>query len=96
MKTNLFLLIEVEEPSVPLSESNCTSLLEKVRANPDYLIGRKIRHRFEVDEELIWFNGTVLHRSSETNEYQVKYEGENDICSFALLDDISSGDLILM
>ena len=33
--------------------------------------------------------------TSETNEFQIAYDGENDVCCFPLLDDIASGDLLL-
>ena len=52
------------------------------------LVGKKIKHRFRV-EELI---GTVF---AKTKEFQVRYEGEEYVCCFTLLDDIKSGDLEL-
>ena len=43
----------------------------------------------------MWYEGTVLQMDSETKEYQVAYDGEDDVSSFPLLDDIASGDLII-
>ena len=63
---------------------------------PDLLVGRKIRHRFQVGKSLVWYNGTVLHMNSKTKEYQVQYEGEDEICSFALLEDYMCGDLVVI
>jgi len=33
--------------------------------------------------------------NSETKEFHVSYDGEDDICFFPLLDDIASGDLLI-
>ena len=45
---------------------------------------------------MMWFVGTVLNMNASTKEFQVRYEGEEDICLFTLLDDIESGDLELI
>ena len=62
---------------------------------PALLVGKKVRHRFEVGKELEWFIGTVLSVDLET-KFQVSYEGESDVCCFTLLDDIVHGDLELL
>lgn len=97
LKENLYLLIGVDEDA-PSSSSPTNHIisLEDVLLHPELLVGRKIRHRFQVGKKLIWYNGTILHLNSETKEYQVEYEGEDDICFFPLLDDISNGDLVLV
>lgn len=98
LKENLFLLVGVDEdedPSVTSNDSNQMSLQNDIMLHPEYLIGKNIRHRFQVGEDMVWYNGTVLNMNSETREYQAKYEGEDDICVFALLDDISKGDLCI-
>lgn len=98
LKENLLLLIGASEESptgTSLSNNSSKSLLEVVKKDPGFLVGKNIRHRFQVDEDLVWFNGTVLNMDSITKAYQVKYEGEDDIQYFALLDDISNGDLLL-
>lgn len=97
LKQNLFLLIGMdEENSTSSNDNNHTSLLEEVMLRPEFLVGKKIRHRFQVGRKLVWYNGTVLHLNSKTREYQIEYESEDDLCYFALLDDISSGDLVVI
>ena len=44
----------------------------------------------------MWYNGTVEKMHPETNEFQVLYDGEDEACNYALLDDIRNGDVILM
>ena len=64
---------------------------------PTLLVGKKIRHRFEVEHKSVWFVGTVLSMDVNTKEFEVSYEGESDeICRFTLLDDIESGDLEIL
>ena len=50
------------------------STVEQIGKKPELLVGKKIRHRFEVGEELVWFIGTVLSVDLETNEFEVSYE----------------------
>ena len=69
------------------------STVEQIVKKPELLVGKKIRHRFEVGEELVWFIGTVL---SVDLDFGVSYEGESDVCHFTLLDDIVHGDLELL
>ena len=80
-----------------LEDGNITVTLEEVMEKPYLLAGKKIRHRFKVGKELKWFVGTVLRMATDqTKEFEVLYDGEDDICCFKLLDDIESGDLELL
>ena len=72
------------------------STVEDIVKKPALLVGKKIRHRFEVGNELLWFIGTVLSVDLKTKEFQVSYEGESYVCCFTLLDDILCGDLELL
>ena len=49
---------------------------------------------FEVDGELVWYDRTVLRMNTKTKEYEIQYDGEEETCWFALLDDLSAGDLV--
>ena len=90
-----------EEQAAP-ADDNVTSadeqatLLEQVLQAPEYLVGQKINHRFEVEGELVWFKGTVKSYDSKTKEFLVFYDGEEDPCCFELLQDIEYGDLLLV
>ena len=44
----------------------------------------------------MWYDGTVKNMKLETNEFEVIYDGEDEICNYALLDDIQSEDLSLI
>ena len=70
--------------------------LKDILLQPELLIGRRIKHRFEVDGEIVWYQGVVQQLNFVTNEFQVAYEGEEDLSWFPLLDDIRSGDLLLI
>ena len=67
-----------------------------IMAHPEVLIGKRIRHCFQVGDSLEWFNGTVISMSTHSMEYEVKYDKEEETCSFTLLDDVLSGDLELL
>ena len=99
LKQNLYQLLSNEEPSSTSSTSDqddCTLALENITLHPELLIGKRIRHRFQVGKELVWYEGTVLQMNSETTEFEVAYDGEEDVCFFPLLDDISNGDVLLV
>ena len=91
LKQNLLHLIGVGEESPSQSKQ-----LSHIRQHPELLVGKKIKHCFQVGDELVWYNGTVLSLNPETMEFEVEYEGEDGICLFTLLDDFSSGDLELL
>ena len=59
------------------------------------LVGKTIKHRWR-DESGVeqWYLGNVLSKVAGTNEwYKVRYEGEDDVLTLNLHDDIDSGDL---
>ena len=98
---NLCQLLATEESHIPGTDqgeplANAIPSLEEVLDQPELLVGKKIKHRFEVDGELVWYNGTVLQMNYETEEFQVEYDGEDGVCSFQLLDDIASEDLLIL
>ena len=85
LKQNLLLFMGVSEGS--------NNQLSQVTLNPELLVGKKIKHCFQVGEELVWYTGTVLSMNPETMEFEVQYD-DDDVFLFTLLDDISSGDLV--
>ena len=94
LKQNLVKLLSgTHEEDSPIATSHCP---EDISLQPENLVGLRIQHRFEVDDELLWFKGTVLEMNPLTKEFKVIYDGEDDPCWFALLEDINSGDLMII
>ena len=89
LQANLFKLLPADE------EATSNTLLDQALQDPEYLVSRRINHQFEVEGELVWFKGTVTRYDSQSKEFLVVYDGEEDPCSFQLLDDIENGDLVL-
>ena len=87
-----------EEFTVKEICNNTNSTLDEIMSKPQLLVGHRIRHRFQVEgtSELVWYDGTVKNLNPETNEFQVIYDGEDEVCNYALLNDIQSGDLSLI
>ena len=48
-----------------------TLSFEDIYLQPELLIGRRIKHRFQVDGELVWYVGVVQQLNFVTNEFQV-------------------------
>ena len=73
LKLNLFkLLLQRNIADEPQEQSSLT--FEKITADPDLLLYRRIRHRFECDGSLEWFEGTVLSYCTDTGEFTVQYQ----------------------
>ena len=94
LKQNLLVLIGVDKQS---HSAHINDQLSHITLHPEILIGKKLRHRFQLGKELLWYIGIVMRMNSQLMEFEVQCEGEEDICWFTLLDDISSsGDLELL
>ena len=58
------------------------------------LIGKRIRHRWNVDGSEQWYLGTILDIVPGTDDwYNVKYDNEEQVLSLNLLLHIEKGDL---
>ena len=88
LKHNLYKLLE--EESVKEIYNNRNPTLDEIVSKPQFLVGRRIRHQFQVEgtSELVWYDGTVKNMNPETNEFEVIYDGEDEVYNYALLDDI--------
>ena len=70
------------------------------RELPDDLSGKQIHHRWIVKGEAEWFHGTILGKVagqlSTGMWYNIKYDGEEDIVTLNLQEDIDTGDIIIL
>lgn len=69
---------------------------QSILLQPDTLVGQRICHRFLVDGEPTWYEGTVLQMNTRSKEFEVIYDGEDDTCWFSLLEDLRAGDLLVI
>ena len=81
----LKLLSVVKQPLTP----------EDISGDPYSLVYRRIEHLFMCDNGLNWFKGTVVGYNSETSEFRVAYDGEEDEYNYPLLEDLLNGELII-
>ena len=91
LKQNLLLLIGVGQESPSQNHQ-----LSHIRQHPQLLVGKNIKHCFQVGDELVWYKETVLSMNPQMMEFEVEYEEEEDTYLFTLIDDITSGDLELL
>ena len=56
LRQNLLLLIGDSEDSTVISNSDTNHIM----AHPELLVGKRIRHCFQVGNKLVWFNGIVI------------------------------------
>ncbi len=92
LKDNLHQLLPTEnDDSSPTKAS-----LDDIVKQPQLLVGLRIKHRFEEDGQMIWFLGTVKHFCAQSKMFTVLYDDELETCNFSLLDDIISGDLLIL
>ena len=59
------------------------------------MIGKKIHHRFEMDNtgEVEWYYGTIISYDTTTKTHEIQYEGEEENCYFDLTIDLLNGDI---
>ena len=74
--------------------------LPPIIKEPMTLIGRSIKHKFLNDNEdhdsFTWYVGQVLDYCDQDKTHSIKYEGEDEVCSFDLTLDFVLGDIILI
>ncbi len=71
-----------------------------VRHNPNLytsesLVGRRVQHRFEVENEEKWFSGVVVSYNPRARLHEIAYAYDDEHCFFNLQEDLSKGDLIV-
>ena len=92
---NLFKLLPNEESgAVAMTSTQLTA--EQIRTDPELLIYRRIKHLFDCNGEDVWYSGTVLAFEEGTGQYTVAYDNEDDVYAFKLLEDLESGELIIL
>ena len=75
------------------SDLNCGLTVDKIRADPEVLIYRRIEHLFDCDGVNIWYKGTVLAYDKDTEEFKVAYDNEDEAYCFSLLQDLENNEL---
>lgn len=95
LRHNLTQLLDSDCMLAPVPESAQSFSTSQIIDEPELLVGKRIKHRFQEDENLVWYTGTVLSVDDEM-KFKIEYDGESDYYSFKLLDDIINGDLVLL
>lgn len=88
---NLCQLLDSTVPSFPVA--SCSLAI-----NCESLIGRRIFHKWkDIGGKETWYKGQVLGLVPGTNDwFNVQYDGEDEILSLNLLEDVDKGDLEIM
>ena len=76
------------------SKEPCHQMLYVLFDRPSLLASCRIKHKFEVDGNLIWYDGEIV--SCRKQQVKVHYPETHEICQFTLneiQDDFYSGDL---
>ena len=77
---------ESDTPTQPPKDSEATDL-----------VGKRICHRWLVADDEEWFTGHIMSVVPGTNSwFNVKYDGEDQILTLNLFEDMQSGDLYLL
>ena len=67
------------------------------KENCDSLVGKRIRHKWCEDGVERWYNGQILNVVAGTDEwFNVQYDGEDQILTLNLYQDIDNGDLDIL
>ena len=84
----IFYLTELVEAALDLAKTNPPK-----EDDPVPLSGKMISHRFEGDT---WYNGEVISQvPGYPAWYNVVYEGDTNVYTYQLREDLATGDLIV-
>lgn len=95
MARNLCLLLS----SQPSSQQEITPHHREKHSGiaSELLIGKTIKHLWKVDDSEVWFTGKVLSRVPGTEDwFNIIYDGEDQVVSLNITEDISKGDLMIL
>ena len=90
LKQNLLKLLSTHE--IPHQSVS----VDKVNADPEILLYRRVEHQFNCDGALVWFRGTILGYDKDTSLFRVVYDNEEDECHFPLLEDLANNELSII
>lgn len=86
----------IREFSAHLQCEGASSVVHSTNSyTSESLVGRRVLHRFEVENEERWFSGFIVSYNPGTRLHEIAYDGEEQHCFFNLLEDLSNGDLIV-
>ena len=87
---------EIKKELAEFIESTTASVVHEVTNNGHALVGKCISHKFEVDTaEEKWYDGIIVNYDCETKIFEIKYDEEEEHCSFDLTEDAMMGDLLI-
>jgi hypothetical protein len=67
------------------------------RGQYEELVGKRIKHKWRVNDRDIWFYGQVLSSIPGTTAwYNIRYNEEEGILSLDLTTDLENGDLLVL
>ena len=90
------LIKEIEEIIIAYKGQTVNTALTATNIDATALVGKKINHKFIVDEEEIWYTGSVISYNNVKKLHTVVYDDEDEPCYFNLLEDLAVGDLVVI
>ncbi len=86
----------IKDFSAHLLQCEGTSTMDNAKHYTfESLVGRRVKHCFEVENEERWFSGVVVSYNPTTHLHEIVYDDEEHSCFFNLLEDLSKGDLLV-
>ena len=90
------LIKEIEEIIIEFKGQTVnTALTTRLSTDATALVGKKINHKFMVDEEEIWYTGSVISYNDVKQLHTIVYD-DDEPCYFNLLEDLAVGDLVVI
>ena len=90
------LVTEVEEIIREYQGQNVNTANTTTGTDATALVGKRINHKFVVDEEEVWYTGSVISYNSVKQLHTVVYDNEDEPSFFNLLEDLAVGDLLVI
>ena len=90
------LVKEVEEIIREFKEQSVNTAHTTTSTHATALAGKRINHKFVVDEEEVWYTGSVILYNNVKKLHTAVYDDEDEPYYFNLIEDFAVGDLLLL
>ncbi len=88
----------VQELGDYIEESDLPPFVSSIVSNPTSIIGKNVKQKFEHEDTHIieWYCGSIVDYDALSKIFEIKYEGEEELCKFDIVVDLILGDLVIV
>ncbi len=88
----------VQELGDYIEDSDLPPFVLSIVSNPTSIIGKNLKQKFEHEDTHVieWYSGSIVDYDTLSKIFEIKYEGEEELCKFDIIVDLILGDLVIV